>query len=98
MSAFFIIPEDANGSAQFVANTTVLCGGYVRAPHGAGLHRKVVVFLDNDPDNILGKTESTEPTGIFSIAVSGLPTTSYTVIAIGNTGEQSVIYSQCREF
>jgi len=98
MPAFFIIPEDANGSAQFVANTTVLCGGYVRAPHGVGLYRKVVVFLDNDPDNILGKTESTESTGAFSIVVPGLPSTRYTVIAIGNTGEQSVIYSQCREY
>lgn len=98
MPVFFVIPEDANGSPQFVANTTVLCGGNVRAPHGVGLRRKVVAFLDNDPDNILGKTDSTEPNGFFSMALPGFPATKYTVIAIGSPGEQSVVYSQCREF
>jgi len=98
MSSFFVLSDDACGSAQAVANTTVLCGGNVRAPHGVGLRRKVVAFLDNDPDNILGKTESTEPNGFFSMSLPGLSTTRYTVIAIGEPGEQSVVYSQCREF
>lgn len=98
MSELFLIPLDSHPKANLRANVTVLCGGNVRTSGGTGLHRRVVAFLDNNLGTVLGETESTESNGLFSMALPGFPTTRYTVIAIGSTGEQSVIYSQCREF
>jgi len=79
-------------------DTYVTCAGTVRAPHGAGVSRKVAVFMDNNPTYLIGITASVLPLGTFSVSVIALPSTGLTVVTIGEVGENSVINSHCREF
>ena len=79
-------------------NTYVTCGGTVRAPHGAGVQRIVTVFMDNNLNTVLGKTVSELPLGTFSLPIVALPATGLTVVTTGESGENSVIHSHCREF
>jgi len=80
------------------SNTYVTCAGTVRAPHGAGVQRKLGIFMDNNLTYQIGSTESVLPLGTFSTQVIALPYTGLTVIALGEPGENSVIHSHCREF
>jgi len=94
LSAFYVVPYIP--PAWCSGNTYVTCAGTVRAPHGAGVARKVEVFHDTCTTP-LNSTISTVPLGTFTMQVPGLPTTHFTVIAHGVDGENSVIYSHCQD-
>jgi len=96
MSVLFLLDEDVTVSIS--GTTYVTCAGTVRAPHGAGVRRRVAVFMDNDPTRPLATTESSKPLGVFSVQVPALPETGLTIVTTGEAGENSVIYSHCREF
>ena len=80
------------------SNTYVTCAGTVHAPHGAGVQRKISIFMDNNLTYQIGSADSVLPLGTFSTQVIALPYTGLTVVALGEPGENSVIYSHCREF
>lgn len=97
MAAFSLI--DAISVPQVVANTTVTCAGDIKAPNGAAIRRKVLVFLDNNMTAPVATTESVLPSGTFSVVVNGLPMTRFTVIAkAAKEDENDVIYAHSRVF
>jgi hypothetical protein len=71
----------------------VNCAGTVRAPHGAGIQRKIIVTPDNNPYEILTVAESSIPTGSFSFQILGHETAEFTVIVKGEYGENDSVYA-----
>jgi len=97
VAAFFSI--DSITVTQVVANTTITVAGDIKAPNGAAIRRKVLIFSDNNMTTPLAITESTLPSGAFSTTVNGLPMTRFTVIAkAAKEDENDVIYAHVRVF
>ncbi len=78
-------------------DVTRTVAGYIRAPNGAGLRRKVYVFSAYNMTAPLAVTESNS-LGAFSVQAMGHPTTELLVLAVGELGENASVYSHTRSF
>jgi hypothetical protein len=76
-------------------NTTVTCAGVVRAPNGAVIQRKIVVYQDNNPYEVIAVAESSQATGEFSVTFGGHAAQDFTVVAKGEYGENDEVVANC---
>lgn len=98
MAAFYVLPD---GPANLVwvgpINNTVTVSGSVEAFNGAALRRHVYVFQDKNPQIALDFQETIMPGGTFSFELDGHEDTQFTVMVVGEDGENSKVYAHCEE-
>lgn len=92
MADHVLVPDNVD---WHIFGSYVTCSGTVKAPHGAAIQRKVVVYFDNNPYEVVGISESSPITGEFSITLDGHAGQEFTVIAKGEYGENDEIVSNC---
>jgi hypothetical protein len=79
---------------KLVGPIMVQVGGVVTS-NGIGTNRNVAVYSDRGLNRLLGMATSDATTGAWSLPCLGGGSSRFTAIAIGNQGENDIIFADC---
>ena len=77
----------------WIVPSTITISWTVQDASTSPLRRRVVVYNDNNPDSVIGSTESSASTGEFSVEVPAFSATKLTVLVVGEADENDQIFA-----